>query len=121
MEKTEKIDFVLTMMKKLLAHQEVRLQNGLRKRNEIRAAIQRGEIPKGYRMDWLRDSGYEVISLLTKIAQKFDKQHPTDKASVNDLIDILSTTSLLLQKFAKEQKSMAAVADEDDEGDDGAN
>lgn len=116
MLKSEKIEFILDVMKRVATSQTVRLQNGARMRDEIRQAIQRGERPKGYRVAWLQESGYEVIKTLTKIAKQFDKEHPQDKASVQDLMDVLSTTMFLLKKATKNYEKVLEEGESDDEG-----
>lgn len=98
MEEFQKTEFVLKTMKKVLEMQAVRLQRGVRLRQELQDALRKGETPTGYRVGWLRDSGYEIISLLNKIAVKFDKEHTSDKASAQDLMDILSTAMHILKK-----------------------
>lgn len=113
MSESEKIDFIVGVMKRLTASQHVRLQNGARMRKEIRAAIQRGERPTGYRVEWLRDSGYEIIKTLTKIAKQFDKEHLQDKASVQDLMDVITTALFLLKKATKDYEQSLDDSNDD--------
>lgn len=114
MTKEEKIDFAVQVMKKFAENQELKLARGARLRSELREAIKRGQAPKGYRADWLRDSGYQLLRVLSKIANKFDREHPDDRASVSDLMDILNTAQFLLKK---QLKSLPGLNDTDKKDD----
>ncbi|NDG28447.1 MAG: hypothetical protein EB120_14875 [Proteobacteria bacterium] len=115
MTKEEKIEFVMKIMEKFVENQELKLARGARLREEIRQTIQKGQMPKGYRAEWLINSGHEILAALSKIAKKFDRDFPDDRASVNDLMDILTTAQFLLKKQLKSNPQLANPANNDDE------
>jgi hypothetical protein len=77
------------------------LQRGLRDRQRISDAIARGEQPLGHRVDWIRDSAMELNQTLMECARRFNERYPSDKASVQDLADVLAT---LMAAYEAESK-----------------
>lgn len=77
-----------------------RLETGLRRRQMIREAIERGERPTGYRVEWLRQASLAVVSKLKEIGQEFNARNPDDQASVADFLDILANASTYLKEQA---------------------
>jgi hypothetical protein len=89
----EKATFATTVFESMLTEKLDRLKHGAILRQTMFDTIQRGETPKGYRADWLRKQAAHLNSALGEIARKFDAEHPDDKCSVQDLLDILATTT----------------------------
>jgi len=75
-----------------------KLQHGAELRIEMHRSLQQGRRPGGYRADWLKKSSTTLMAVLGKIAEEFDKEHPDDKASLADLMDITATTMGMLKK-----------------------
>lgn len=95
-----KAEFAKRIFAKFDNDEKSRLYNGAAIRREIRDAIDRGEEPVGYRVEWLKKSSQKVIHTLHEVAKEFNKEYPHDKASVQDLCDILNTTLKRLKDHA---------------------
>lgn len=83
---------VVEVFHKITKQADIRLQRGLARRQEMYSQIKRGEAATGFRADFLRQATGDVLDCLAKIGEKFNDNHPDDKISVNDLLDILATT-----------------------------
>jgi hypothetical protein len=86
--------------------QERRLANGAELRQYVKAVVERGEKPTGYRADWLITSADSVLIHLDSLVQKFNEQHPDDMASLADLLDIIMTARKKLLHVA-DQRAIA--------------
>jgi hypothetical protein len=75
-----------------------RLKHGLKLRQEIADALDRGETPTGYRVDLLRLGAVALVNKLEEIGKQFNKDHPNDQFSLGDVLDILATATALVQK-----------------------
>lgn len=91
-------DEICATLVKLHAQNDKRLNRGLAKRKEMIQKLNKGIQPKGYRVEWLKDSAYEIIDVLDEMAREFNNLHQDDKVSTLDLIDILSTALNFLKK-----------------------
>jgi hypothetical protein len=84
---------------------DLAIQHGLVLRDRMWDRLKRGEAPGGYRYDWLLEMAKAVIRMLGKEADNFDKAHPGDRASVEDLKDMLKFALTLLEKNANKGES----------------
>ena len=80
---------------RFLAGEEARLLHGARLREEVHAAVERGEKPQGYRADWLRQEALHLVRVMEQVAMEFNVAHPDDKCSTADLQDVLITAHRL--------------------------
>jgi hypothetical protein len=99
---TEKQEFATTAFTALATEKQDRLTNGLVLRQQMHDAIKRGERPPGYRPAWLKTQSLDLVRILTEIAQRFDAEHPDDRCSVSDIMDVLATTMGLFRGAAKD-------------------
>jgi len=81
----------------------VKLRWGARLREEIRQQLSKGQTPTGYRVNWLRETGMELIDTLQRQAQTFNDRYRHDRISVSDMCDALTTT--LAQLKAASEKA----------------
>lgn len=79
-----------------------KLMNGMLKRRAIKDAVERGETPTGYRVEWLHESSQRVFALLRDIAIEFNNKHKDDTASAHDLVDIVQYVLYTLTKKVDE-------------------
>lgn len=78
--------------------QQIKLRFGANKRQEIKAALEAGTPPDHYRLRWLYNTRDELAKWLSAQAKEFNRQYPHDACSVSDLIDVCSSTLILLRK-----------------------
>lgn len=100
MDDEQKARYVCRVLTSVLSTNEQKLEKGAERRDEVYAAIARGEVPEGYRADWLRDSAFEIIEYLKMLAADFNEQFPDDRASIQDMLDILATAMGHIKKKA---------------------
>ncbi len=60
-------------------------------REQLFRALEEGLEPDHYRIEWIRQSVNQVFDVLQTIALQFNDQHPDDKCSAQDLMDILNS------------------------------
>jgi hypothetical protein len=89
----EKIDYATTAFQCLVNEQQNRLRRGLILRQKMHNAIERGEDPDDYRARWMKETTGKLARFLAEEAERFNKQHVNDMASVADLLDILATAT----------------------------
>ena len=95
-------DWAAGVLHSLVTDAKARLGQGKKLREQMLAAIEKGETPTGYRPSWIRQSAHRSIVLLHEIVGEFNDSHSTDQASINDLLDILATAARLLQNAQSE-------------------
>ncbi len=95
------IDATVTTFINVIRHQERRLRNAAALRKVLGEALDRGEDPAHYRLEFLRTSVLRVNDALAECARQFDAEHPDDRCSAADFIDILATTMHRLQVAAR--------------------
>jgi len=83
----------------------------MQQRELIKAQMERGEIPTGYRVDWLRQSRDAVIQKVMEQAQQFNMQYRHDHISVQDMMDVISSVQL---KFDNAIEAALKESDLDD-------
>ena len=98
MTKNEEILKIQEILKQVHLQKQSKLMNGMLLRKEIRDALDRGEVPKGYRVDWLGESSHRIMGLLTQISMEFNDEHKDDAISVHDLLDVLTYTMYVLKR-----------------------
>lgn len=98
MTDSEKIEFAVSVFMALSGENQDRLIRAKLDRDRMHAAIKRGEKPVGYRPEWIKASAIKLVDVLAEMAKAFDAEHPTDKATNGDLLDILSTTAALFRR-----------------------
>jgi hypothetical protein len=94
----EKIEFTTTAFQCLVRGQQDRLRHGAILRQAMHDAVERGEMPAGYRPVWIQEMSRKLARVLGEEASRFDRTYVNDKASVTDLLDILATTMALFQE-----------------------
>ena len=81
------------------ANLKSRLQAGAADRDRLASSLERGESPTGYRLDWHLQASKKLWGLLVEEARQFNAQHPGDRVSVADMLDVLaSATARLTEK-----------------------
>lgn len=75
-----------------------RLEYGMKMRAEMHKALTEGKRPPGYRAHWIKENAAVLLSVLGEIAKDFDSQHPEDKCSLADLMDVTATCMGMLKK-----------------------
>jgi hypothetical protein len=78
-----------------------RLAHGARLREQVRAQVQAGEAPSGYRARWLFDSAMAVLDTIAAQQRAFEGQHLDDAVSSADWLDVLATARGLVESDAK--------------------
>lgn len=92
------IRFANEVLHTLVTAHKARLANSIQRRNTVMEAINRGEEPSGYRVDFLRASAKRILVELAEIAREFNAEYPDDRCTAQDFIDILGTTTLWIKK-----------------------
>lgn len=98
MTDAEKMQYATSVFVAMVSEREDRLARGVRLREAMHEQIERGEKPTGYRADWLKQAALKLVRQLQQMASEFDKDHPDDKCSVADLLDVLATTQGLFYR-----------------------
>jgi hypothetical protein len=93
----DNIEFAKKVFIALAREHETRMERGARLRKEMHEALQEGREAVGYRPDFIRDSAILIIQALGELAKEFDAEHPDDKCSGADLMDIIATVAGLLK------------------------
>jgi len=73
------------------------VRNGMALREQMLADIKAGKIPTGYRYRWILESSKTMLDALAKIVEEFDQAHPDDRASPQDVMDIMAYTAEILK------------------------
>lgn len=76
---------------RFVTDQEGKVRYGLRQRQAYFEAMERGEEPKGYRVEFVSQTANQIFSWLAERAQEFNRQYPQDRLSTEDFKDILAT------------------------------
>lgn len=96
------IDFAHKVFVKISESIDRKLENGLKLRESMRAAIDRGEIVDNYRADWLKATAVQIINTLHLSASNFNEKFTEDRISLHDLMDALATAMNLVEKAAED-------------------
>jgi len=83
--------YACDLLRTLAGTHEAALKRGLMRRTEMVKAMEKGESVSGYRSDWISQSADRVLQVLRECAKTLHEEHPDDRASALDLIDILAT------------------------------
>lgn len=76
---------------------ETKVRYGQRQRNAMVEALNRGEDPRGYRVEWISKVANQVISLLGERGIEFNTAYPQDRISTEDFQDVLATAQARLR------------------------
>jgi len=82
---------------KLVTDIETKLRWGQIQRENIKAIIKSGKVPRGYRVDWLDATARGLIRFLRERAEEFNFMFPHDRCSTDDFVDALSSAILRLR------------------------
>ena len=99
MDVEAEIEFVKSTFSRVLAHEKHRMAIGMAIRNHMHEQLKLGVEIDHYRMEWLHSSISRVIDLLEQIGSEFNKEHPEDKCSSADLLDIASSVTNTIQNY----------------------
>jgi hypothetical protein len=84
-----------------------RLENGIRKREQLVKDIEAGKDPENERTEWIADTALALLETLKERALQFDEKYLDDMISVRDFGDAIATLTGFLQ---------LEIDDEEDEG-----
>lgn len=99
MDTNARIEFSCDVIGAVIRRQQTRLQNGLRKRNEMFRDMDEHGVSDGYRYEWLKSSVLSVIDELNRLGAEFNRQFPEDRASLDDYLDVLFSATETLKGF----------------------
>lgn len=97
----EQLDAVAKTLKQVVTDSEVKLRWGALKRAEMHAANRRGDKTETYRTEWIRKSRARVIELLLTLSNEFNRTWKHDRASSQDLMDVLVSAYRLMETHLK--------------------
>jgi hypothetical protein len=83
---------------------EAKVRYGARMRQAMFDAMNRGEEPKGYRIDFINRTANQAIGWLAERAAEFNAKHPQDRISTDDFADILATAHARLRARTSGQR-----------------
>ena len=112
MSEEEQIAYIQEVLRTVAIDDQARLKRGLQLRDEMHAAIARGEEPRGYRVDWLERSVQRVIQVVLGCGEEFNTLYNDDKASQADFADILLTA---MQRLGVMEASEEETEETDEE------
>lgn len=98
MTNSEMSEYATAVFEALVGENQDRLQRGLILRQAMHDSVKRGETPTGYRSPWIKAAAVGLAKHLGEVAKAFDAEHPQDKASVSDILDILATAEGLFRR-----------------------
>jgi len=93
MASENELKLAVEFFKEWTKNNRVSLQIGAALRQEMFKAIKDGKAPTGYRHRWLQTSSSTLITVLASLAESFAEQFPGDRASTDDLCDLLRLTA----------------------------
>jgi len=77
--------------------QKNRLEKAASDIDRLREQLAMGLEPTGYRAEWTRESALALVNVLQERCEVFDAQHPQDRASANDCLNVaLTLVNMLL-------------------------
>jgi hypothetical protein len=94
----------------------VKLNWGLQCRQIIANALQAGYMPDNYRTKWLIGARRQILELLTKQCEEFNKQFQWDRISSLDIVDVLLST---LKKYGVDTSQIGVTMSSPQEGNKG--
>jgi hypothetical protein len=108
----EQIQGVVSVIYKARTDKQVKLRFGLRQRQAMMDAIKNNKPDTSdYRYRWIAEVRNEIIRLLGSEADRFNAKYPHDSISVQDFIDVIDSTSILL-KAANKSSALAKLSDD---------
>jgi hypothetical protein len=105
-------DFIVEVLAEAVGRRnsgEARLANGARLRAAIKEAIKAGKPVDHYRYKWLATCSMQLLDILQIMSADFDKAHPDDMCSAQDLLDILNVTFTKMHSAYQEQVGSTQV------------
>lgn len=97
----EQLQSIVSVLYKARTDKQVKLRFGLRQRQNMLDSIRNNTHTDLYRYRWLVETRTEIIKMLGENAEKFNARYRHDSMSVQDFIDILESTLLLLKAANK--------------------
>lgn len=88
----QEIQFSVETLTEVMRHEHRRRATGFALRNHLHKQLEVGNEPNHYRMEWLRDGVKIVIGELRFMSDRFNREHPDDKVSVGDMLDVLTSS-----------------------------
>ncbi len=95
----------IAVLHRFVADKDSKIRFGIRVREQLRLALQRGEQPVSYRLDWLIEASDAVFACMREKAREFNENYPQDHISAQDLLDVLLTSVNRLKKQAQQDAS----------------
>lgn len=86
----EQIAYTQLVFRTVSVDDQARLKRGMQLREEMHAAMARGEDPEGYRVDWLKRTSDRIIKVLIGSSEEFNAIYADDKISLGDLSDVIT-------------------------------
>jgi hypothetical protein len=77
---------------------EWRLTYGSELRGSMHKQIKKGVEPDTYRWFWIKTEAKGLMPFLAEAAHRLNEDHPSDRASIDDMIDILKMAIVYLGK-----------------------
>lgn len=96
----EQVAFTKAILLRCVVENTTRLANGSKLRDVMFEEYKKGlrHVENNYRYVWLKASIRKVDDLLGNVALDFNVQHADDMASIQDMIDILTSALANLKK-----------------------
>lgn len=101
----------VAVLRRFVSDKEAKLRFGMRVREQLRLAIQRGEQPQSYRIDWLLKTSDAVFDVMKEHAREFNAEYPHDHISAQDMLDVLLTSVNRLKKQAQDAAPQSQLID----------
>lgn len=98
----ESLQNAILILKRVVTDKSVKLRFGATKRAEIKSQLAKQQPVSSYRAHFIIDSMRAVKDTLVTEALAFEKEHPYDKVSVTDFIDILISLANEFEKASQE-------------------
>lgn len=89
MEHEQEIEATQHAFSQVIRRERQRLANGFKMRDYLAEQLASGVYPDHYRITWIEDGVTSVINHLRDLAIRFDEEHPNDKVSAHDFVDVL--------------------------------
>jgi hypothetical protein len=99
METSVEAAFIKDVFKRVKLVEKNRYQKGQLIRKEVFNRIQQGEDVNNYRIEFIRDAVYKLFNLMEDLSFEFNKAHPEDRFTMNDVGDVLATALKLIKNI----------------------
>lgn len=76
---------------------ETKIRYGQKQRQIMVEALEKGENPRGYRVDWISKTANQIIGFLGDRGAEFNNSFPQDRISTEDFADVLATAQARLR------------------------